>query len=309
MRTYVSYRRQDSVDIAGRFSDRLAARFGTNSIFKDVDSIPFGDDFRTTVQREIQQCDVFLVLIGQQWLTVTDAKGNRRIENPNDFVRIEIESALQQRIPVVPVLIGGTHMPRAVDLPASLRDLAYRNAAILRPDPDFHVDMDYLIRALEGLVESSSGTPAHQGQVPELNVRASEPATIFVSHSTQDRKWVEQEIVRLLEDNNFNVWYSKSSIKTASQWEREILRGMESSDWFLLVVSPRAAGSEWVKDELNWSLYHRPTRIIPVIMEESNLWEFHIRLPRIQHIDFSRDSEYARRELLKMLNTSGPPNK
>jgi hypothetical protein len=123
-----------------------------------------------------------------------------------------------------------------------------------------------------------------------------------VSHSTQDRKWVEREIVRLLEDNGIKAWYSKLSIKTASQWEREILRGMESCDWFVLVVSPRAATSEWIKDELNWALYHRPTRIIPVIMETVNLWEFHIRLPRIQHIDFIEDSKYSRRELLRLIN-------
>jgi TIR domain len=73
---------------------------------------------------------------------------------------------------------------------------------------------------------------------------------------------------------------------------------MESCDWFLLVVSPRAAESEWVKDELNWAVYNRTARIVPVIMEVCNLWEFHIRLPRIQNIDFTRGLAIARQGLI-----------
>src|SRR5262249_41691761 len=130
------------------------------------------------------------------------------------------------------------------------------------------------------------------------------PVTVFVSHSGHDRNWVEEEIVALLSSNRIEPWYSKTSISTASQWEREILKGMKSCEWFLLVVSPRAAESEWVKDELNWALYHRPTRVVPVIMEDCNLWEFHIRLPRIQHIDFRDDERSARHELVKLIKSA-----
>jgi hypothetical protein len=113
-------------------------------------------------------------------------------------------------------------------------------------------------------------------------------------------KWVEKEIVALLSSNGIKPWYSKASISTASQWEREILRGMESCDWFLLVVSPRAAKSEWIKDELNWAVYNRPTRIVPVIMEKCNLWDFHIRLPRIQNIDFTQYVGSTKKALVGM---------
>jgi hypothetical protein len=157
------------MDVAGRLSDRLAAHFGANSVFKDVDSIPVGGEFRTTVQREIQQCDVIIALIGNQWLTVTDAAGRRRLDDPNDFVRIEIETALQSRIPVVPVLVRDTQMPASEDLPESLRGLAFRNAASLRTDPDFHHDMDRLIRGLRrSLRHSLQHVPKSLNRSPKL---------------------------------------------------------------------------------------------------------------------------------------------
>jgi len=121
---------------------------------------------------------------------------------------------------------------------------------------------------------------------------------VFVSHSTRDRKWVEREIVALLKTRGLNPWYSKQSINTSSQWEREILRGLESCQWFLIVVSPRAAESEWVKNELNWAFSNRQTRIVPVIMERCDLWQFHLGLPRIQHVDFTTDKRSARNQLV-----------
>src|SRR5207249_4350965 len=93
-------------------------------------------------------------------------------------------------------------------------------------------------------------------------------------------------------------------ISTASQWEREIFRGLKSCRWFLTVVSPRAAESEWIKDELNWAIYNRPTRIVPVIMEQCDLWQFHVRLPRIQHVDFTTDKRSAQNQLVETFQSS-----
>ena len=297
MKIYISYRRVDTAAQAGRLADVLVARFGVDSVFKDVDSIPVGQDFHWALQAEIEQAEVILALIGREWLQATDASGHRRLDDPNDFVRAELEMALSQRIPIVPVLVDGATMPSADALPQSLRELAFRNAVSLRPDPDYHRDIDRLIRGLEELVEASPQRLTHE-EVPDVNVAG--PPTVFVSHSSQDRKWVEKEIVAILSGNGIKPWYSKTSISTASQWEREILRGLESCDWFLLVVSPRAARSEWVKDELNWAVYNRPTRIVPVIMQDCNLWDFHIRLPRIQNIDFTHDLISAQRDLVAM---------
>lgn len=155
---FVSYRRSDSADIAGRIYDRLIGKFGKGPIFKDVDSIPLGLDFKEYLDMKVGECDVFLAIIGGEWLTASDAAGNRRIDDPTDFVRIEIESALQRKIPVIPLLVRDARMPREADLPASLHKLAYRNGTPIRSDPDFHRDMDRLIAALEKYVKKDESS-------------------------------------------------------------------------------------------------------------------------------------------------------
>jgi hypothetical protein len=149
---FVSYRRSDSADIAGRIYDRLIGKFGRGPIFKDVDSIPLGLDFKEYLDMKVGECDVFLAIIGDEWLTASDSAGKRRLDDPTDFVRIEIESALERKIPVIPLLVRDAHMPREEDLPPSLQKLVYRNGTPIRSDPDFHRDMDRLIAALEKYV-------------------------------------------------------------------------------------------------------------------------------------------------------------
>jgi hypothetical protein len=146
---FISYRRTDSADIVGRIYDRLVQQLGRNSIFKDVDSIPLGIDFKSYLDKTISECNVLLAVIGDRWLETTDATGKRRLEDPDDFVRIEIASALEQGIPVIPLLVRGARMPEEEDLPTELKQLVYRNGIPIRPDPDFHRDMDRLISALE----------------------------------------------------------------------------------------------------------------------------------------------------------------
>lgn len=149
---FVSYRRSDSADIAGRIYDRLIGKFGKSPIFKDVDSIPLGLDFKEYLDTKVGECDVLLAIIGNEWLTASDSNGKRRLDDPTDFVRIEIESALDRKIPVIPLLVRDARMPREEDLPPSLRKLVYRNGTPIRSDPDFHRDMDRLIAALEKYV-------------------------------------------------------------------------------------------------------------------------------------------------------------
>jgi hypothetical protein len=149
---FVCYRRDDSADVTGRIYDRLAARFGREHVFKDVDSIPLGVDFRTHLQQIVGRCDAVVVVIGERWLVMQEQGGTRRLDEPHDFVRIELEAALQRQIPVVPVLVGQAKVPSERDLPQSLVPLAYRQGIAVRPDPDFHRDMDRLIQGLETTV-------------------------------------------------------------------------------------------------------------------------------------------------------------
>lgn len=151
---FITYRREDSIDVTGRIYDRLCQHFGEPSVFKDVDSIPLGVDFRKHLGNSVGQCDVLLAVIGRQWLA--GDRGARRFDDVRDFVRIEIEAALKRDIPVVPVLVQGASMPTLEDLPEILQSLVYRNGVPVRPDPDFHQDMDRLIRGIEGYLKKAS---------------------------------------------------------------------------------------------------------------------------------------------------------
>ncbi|MFI5458519.1 MAG: toll/interleukin-1 receptor domain-containing protein [Isosphaerales bacterium] len=135
-RIFLSYRRQDSPAMAGRIYDRLRAHFGGDAVFMDIDSIPFGVDFREHIDAGVGQCDLVLAVIGTKWAGETDA--HRRLDDPGDFVRIELESALHRNLPVIPILIDRARMPGEADLPPSLAPLAYRNAIDLDQGRDFH---------------------------------------------------------------------------------------------------------------------------------------------------------------------------
>ncbi len=155
-RVFVSYRREDSAIIVGRICDRLARETAVTHVFKDVDNIPFGVDFVDHLDHEVERCTVLFAVIGPRWLEPS-ATGSRRIDDPNDFVRIEICSALRRRIPVVPLLVDGARMPRAEELPEDLHPLARRQGIDIRHDPDFHNDMT---RLLSRLGASAPGSPA-----------------------------------------------------------------------------------------------------------------------------------------------------
>src|SRR3954454_20343614 len=122
-RIFMSYRRQETEWPAGWLFDRLAEHFHGAEVFKDIDSIEPGDDFVELITTAVQSCDVLLALIGDRWLTMRDDQGRRRIDDPDDFVRIEIEAALARNVRVVPILVQGARMPRAHDLPDSLSSL------------------------------------------------------------------------------------------------------------------------------------------------------------------------------------------
>jgi len=123
---------------------------------------------------------------------------------------------------------------------------------------------------------------------------------VFISHSTTDREFAEKEIIYTLERNEIRTWYSKASIQSASEWERSILRGLESCDWFLVILSQNSVMSEWVKDELHWAVDNRPDKIIPIRIDNSELRDFHIRLARIQYVDFRQPSKESRQSLLTL---------
>jgi hypothetical protein len=152
---FIGYRREDTRDVAGRIYDALVRRFGKPRIFKDVANLRPGADFGAYIQDVLPRCRVFLALIGPAWLQARDEAGARRLDDPHDWVRIEIETALATPgLDVVPVLINGARMPKADELPEGLRPLLRRHAASIRPDPDFHDDVARLAHALKDSVRT-----------------------------------------------------------------------------------------------------------------------------------------------------------
>src|SRR5262245_3777098 len=147
-RLFINYRREDTAPYAGRLYDRLTAHFGEDQVFIDIDQIGPGEDFVEAINRKVGTCDVAIISIGPHWLTATDASGNRRLDDPEDFVRAEIVAALERKILVIPVLVGGARMPRRQDLPEALSPLSRRNAIELS-ETRFHADVNRLIEAIE----------------------------------------------------------------------------------------------------------------------------------------------------------------
>ena len=151
MKIFISYRRADSKYVVDRIRDRLNEAFDEDAIFRDIESIPLGQNFSDVLNQSTSTCDVMLVVIGPQWAGITDAQGNKRLADPGDYTRLEVETGLaNKKILVIPVLVMGAQMPAAADIPESLRDLLFRNAISVRNDPDFKPDMDRLI---EGIYE------------------------------------------------------------------------------------------------------------------------------------------------------------
>src|SRR2546423_415729 len=148
----ISYRRQDSSPVAGRLYDRLQAEFGKGTVFMDFDSIPYGVDFREHIKQTLQRAKVVVAIIGPEW-TGGKELSNRRIDDPTDFVRLEVASALENGIPIIPVLVNNTPMPEAKNLPPELEGLAFRNGLALDTGIDFHHHADRLIAGIHRVVD------------------------------------------------------------------------------------------------------------------------------------------------------------
>jgi TIR domain len=149
-RIFLSYRRDDAAGHAGRLYDSLAERFGEANVFMDVDAIHLGADFHETIDRAVASSDVMISVIGREWVTAADASGRRRLDDPHDFVRLEVESAIKRDVTVIPACVERATMPSAHDLPPSLAALARRQGIELR-DVAWPDDVQRLIRQIEDL--------------------------------------------------------------------------------------------------------------------------------------------------------------
>ncbi len=148
IRIVISYRRQDTPGGAGRLRESLATHFGRENVFLDIDTIPPGVDWVEAIDKTVSGADVLLPLIGLHWLDAKDERGRRRLDDPNDVLRFEIESALKAGLRIIPVQLHGATMPSADDLPESLAAIT-RRQSIRIDDDDWPYDIQKLVRALE----------------------------------------------------------------------------------------------------------------------------------------------------------------
>ena len=154
---FMSYRREDTAHAAGRLHERLADAFGRDRVFMDIDAVPLGVDFVEHISEQIVGCSAVIVMIGRQWLTVTDRKGLARLFTESDFVRTEVSAALRLNVPVIPVLVDDADMPTPEELPDDLRPLSRRNGIELSATR-WRTDVERLIKELDWVMKPSSGS-------------------------------------------------------------------------------------------------------------------------------------------------------
>jgi len=204
---FINYRRGDEPGFTHALLGRLEQAFPAERLFIDVDNIPPGEDFVRALESQVAQCDALLAVIGNGWLDATDESGSRRLDDPNDFVRIEIESALKQGKRVIPVLVHEARMPRPDELPEAIRPLATRNAVRLTHER-FRADVQGLIKALQGaLAEVASLRPDAIGTL------GSEPRKPSLSSR---RALLTVCVLGLLVAGSIGVWLANPHVTSAS---------------------------------------------------------------------------------------------
>lgn len=181
-RIFISYRRADSEGYVGRLYDHLCQHFQPEQLFMDIDAIPLGEDFMQVVQAAIQQCEVVLVVIGPQWLHIADEKGQRRLEHPQDFVRLEVQTALEQNKLLIPILVQGAAMPQHEELPAPLAPLSRRNALALS-HRSFAYDVGQLVAALRQLRQQAAAPLSPEAQAKAARLKTLRDALVNMTQS------------------------------------------------------------------------------------------------------------------------------
>jgi hypothetical protein len=245
---FISYRRDDTLTATGRLTEALEERFGADQVFRDLEEIEAGQDFRSVVGDRLRTARVALVVIGRWWTRVTDRAGRRRLDDPGDSVRVEIETALAQDLLVVPVLVEGASMPRPEELPASIAQLAYRNAHEIS-ESRWRYDTERLNELLARNLDLEPLPPPPDTRL--VRVTGLTALTSLVAHAPRD-------FVRLLYEPR------RFLIERASGSARDLLRA-----WTFMLVSQPVAGllilQEWPTRSGVVQFMLAPLLIVPLV--------------------------------------------
>ena len=331
MRIFISYRRDDSAGEAGRLYDALSARFGSESVFLDVDAIPPGEDFIDLLERTVASATVMLVVIGPTWLGSISGDGRPRLDNPDDFVRAEIEAALKNRLRIVPVLVGGAPIPLPSTLPQSLAPLVRFNAVELRHST-FRADVSHLVSALERLSGSDAFTEWEQ-EISEDSIpredRSAHQSRPKISLLSKIRSRAQQAFADWMDLRRASAEAARiptSPDIVVSEQLRDLVRDARKSNVRLskIVACIEETSSEILDsgatvDQLEEHLRYFPTgRTLPIVTArlEALLWEqasdsrqpaaFVDYLVRFPHGTYVAQARQMRDELLRAMGGFDP---
>jgi len=255
MRIFISYRRADlgghAEIFVGRIADRLNAHFGESNVFLDIQTIPAGREFDEFIIEQVTQADALLAIIGPDWLTELRARN----ENQDDFVKVEIQTALERRIHLIPVLIGGASMPNSKQLPETLTQLSRKNAFTVDSGRDFHNHLAGLIEELESLTVPTYLEKAHfRGIRESYNKRNTLKFQIqeegkFLSFGDVIERWIDDDQFR-----SFFCSLLTDSGLTSYVWETPpiTIHHLNRLFEFVLLSLPNRAGSP---DRMTYAQY------------------------------------------------------
>lgn len=320
---FISYRRQQTSDIVGRLYVRLAAHFGDDQVFMDVDTIVLGVDFAEVITQAISTCQVLLAVIGPEWLAATDADGHPRLDYPDDIVRMEIEAALERDIPVIPVIVAANGLrvmwPPRGELSGSLARLARRNALIVHKKDRFHSDVDRLVavvaNTLRGAERAATATPRHTakrakeleasyawldqpttGQI-RSDIRVSSTLRVFLCHASSDKRIV-RFLYRKLQSEGIEPWLDEVDIVPGQDWDLEIRKAIRKCHVVLVCLSKASINKVgYIQKEIRHVLDVADEQLedtiflIPVRLEDC---EVPLRLSRWQWVDLFEENGYGR---------------
>ena len=279
---FISYRRSDAAGHAATLRSALAERYGRDQVFIDIESLAPGAAFGQQLNETVKSCSWMLVVIGPRWLSASDAQGHRRIDDPDDWIRNEIATALRLGKVVVPVLVDGAHLPSSNELPVDIRDLARRQAFEIRVDR-FERDISGLFLVLDPLLgqptwwnrlfgkrvatgSASTGTPPHRAPSPDYDRTTRSDAVapvgshsaptdsvehvVFVSYAKDDRALADK-VVAVLERNGRACWIAHRNIPAGNQsWAGAIVEAIANSRIVIVVVTAKSIASKQVLREV-----------------------------------------------------------
>jgi len=249
---FISYRREDSRGSAGRLYDQLSAYYGKERIFMDVDTIEPGLDFVDAIESAVKQSDVQIVVIGPNWVNATDTSGNLRLDNPEDFVRTEIATALKMKIRVIPVLVESAEMPHSTDLPDDLKSLSRRNALEISHSR-FGTDVQRLIHYVERALKQAE---IGRNQQAEAELKRSDEVSIDKNARTKSKR-----SLRDLIPNN-KVFFRKTDVTKAKSSNKGFIK-----QYLLPIV---LFGISWAA--VGYGITEIPIRPVDVLLFDADIY-------------------------------------